>query len=221
MKVFHRESLICALIFYTVTMTACTNPGYNDNPSQQIANARVGCLASTNFFSVYYSLHVQPSSEIPDAIITKDLFHTYCNDMPAPGKVFLTIDLVGSELRKVPIGIRIVEQDSGDALRQTENADSRTLLEVLPKTYSKGVIESQFELNKNGNYAIYLIRGGEDAASEEDKLIIPVNVGVYSSTTLLMSRIIKISWITLGLALIGFAAFKYVRRRKPGMEPTV
>ena len=216
MKVFQLELLLYPLLVCTALMTACTSPGYNNNPSQQITNARVGCLAATDFFAVYFSVHLQPSSENQNARITKELFRSYCKDIPTPGKVFFTADLVGSELRRIPIGIRIVEQEfTGGDESHTENfKDLRTISEVLATPYQKGVVESHFELNKNGYYAIYLIRGGEDAVSEEDKLRIPLNVGVDSGAKLLMTRIITIFGIASGLALIGFVAFRYMRRRK-------
>ena len=216
MKLLQPEFRLYALLVCTALMTACTSPGYNDNPSQQITNARVGCLAATDFFAVYFSVHLQPSNENHNARITKELFRSYCKDIPTPGKVFFTADLVGSELRRIPIGIRIVEQDfTGGDESHTENLkDLRTISEVLPKIYSKGVIESHFELNKIGYYAIYLIRGGQDAASEEDKLRIPLNVGIDFGVKLLMTRIVTIVSIASGLALIGFVAFRYMRRRK-------
>ncbi len=215
MKVFQRKLLLYGLAAGTALMSACTSPGYNDNPSQQITNARVGCAAATDFFAVYFSMHVQPPDENPNAKLTKERFRSYCNDIPTPGKVFFTTDLVGRELRKIPIGILIVEQESGDAESPTGyQKHLHTLSEVPPKTYTKGVIESSFELNKSGHYAIYLMRGGEDAVSEEDKLRIPLNVGVDSGEKLLMKRIIITFGAAWGLALIGVAAFRYLRRRK-------
>jgi len=215
MNVFRPALRLYALLVCTALMAACTSPGYNHNPSQQMTNARVGCLATTDFFAVYFSVHLQPANENQDARITKELFRAYCKDLPTPGKVFFTADLVGSELRNRPIGIRIVEQGAGDDESHAENLeDLHTISEVLPKTYSKGVIESQFELRKNGYYAIYLIRGGDEAVSEEDTLRIPLKVGVDSGVNLLMTRIVSLFAIASGLALIGFVAFRYIRRRK-------
>jgi hypothetical protein len=204
-----------ALLVCAAVMSACANPGYNNNPSQQITNARVGCPAATDFFAVYFSLHLQPFNESQDARITKELFRSYCNSLPAPGRVFFTADLVGAELRKMPIGIRVVEQEvnDGDEGDGENFKDLRTILEVLPKTYPKGVIESDFELDENGYYAVYLIRGGKDAASEENKLRIPVYVGVEPSA---VTRILTLLGIASGLGLIGFAGFRYMRS---GMVP--
>lgn len=203
-----------ALLVCAAVMSACTSPGYNDNPSQQITNARVGCPAATDFFAVYFSLHLQPFNESQDARITKKLFRSYCNDLPAPGRVFFTADLVGDETRKMPIGIRIVEQEfNGSDEGDVENFNGlRTLLKVPPKTYPGGVIESDFELDKNGYYAVYLIRGGKDAASEESKLRIPIYVGVEPGAKAVVTRILTVLGIASGLGLVGFAGFRYMRR---------
>jgi hypothetical protein len=215
MKVFRPELRTYALSVCTAMMAACTSPGYNDNPSQQITTARVGCPAATEFFAVYFSVRVQPLEENRDTRVTRDLFRSYCKEIPAPGKVFFTADLVGPELRKTPIGIRIVDEGAaGDHESEAENAGGlHTISEVLPKTYSKGVIESDFEVGRNGHYAIYLIRGGAEAVAEADTLRIPLNVGVESGTKRFISRSITLLGIASGLALIGFVAFRYVRRR--------
>jgi hypothetical protein len=214
MNVFRPALRRYALLIYTALMTACTSPGYNNNPSQQMTDARVGCLAATDFFAVYFSVHLQPINENQDARIKKTLFRSYCNEIPTPGTVFFTADLVGSELRNIPIGIWIVEQESGDDDSYAESLKDRHILsEIAPKTYSNGVIESHFELNKGGYYAIYLVKGGTDAFSEGDTLRIPLNVGADSGAKRLMARIVTLFGIASGLALIGFVAFRY--KRKP------
>ncbi|MBP1149973.1 hypothetical protein [Methylocaldum sp. RMAD-M] len=216
MKVFQPEFRLYALLVCTALVTACTSPGYNDNPSQQMTNARIGCLASTDFFAVYFSVHLQPPDENQNARLTKELFRSYCQDIPTPGKVFFTADLVGNEPRSMPIGIRIVEQEftGGDESDAENFKDLRTISEVLAKTYSKGVIESHFDLDTNGHYAIYLIKGGTDAVPEQDILRIPLNVGADSGVERLTTRIVSLFGIASGLALIGFAASRFRRRRK-------
>ena len=214
MKGFQRELLHCALIAYTALTAACTSPGYNDNPSQQITNANIGCLAATDFFALYFSVRIQPSNGRQDPRITKEVFRSYCNDIPNPGAVFFTADLVGTELKRIPIGIRVVEEESGDDERQADNVNIlRTISEVPAKTYANGVIETQFELNKSGYYAIYLFRGGKDAVSEGDTLKIPLTVEAGSNAKFFTPRFIALFGTTSGLALIGFVAYSHLRSR--------
>ena len=216
MKNFPSRILLYVLFLGMALLSACIDPRYNDNPSQQITTERVGCLVATDFFSVYVTVHVQPFDENPDQRITRDLFRPYCHNIPKPGKVFFTADLVDNGLKTTPIAIEIVEQEfAGGDNSQTENfQDIRTLSSISPKIYSKGVIQTDFEVDKNGYYAIYLIRYGNNAAAEADRLRIPLNVGVGSGARPLMRGILTIVAIVSGLALIQFVAFRYLRNRK-------
>lgn len=179
-----------------------------------MTKATVGCLVATDFFAVYFSAYIQPTGENTKVQDKKALFRSYCKNIPMTGKAYFTADLVGSELRETPIGIRIVEQEftGGDEAKAENFKDIRTLSEVPAKLYPKGVVEAQAMLDKNGYYAIYLIMGGEDAISEEDKLRIPLHVGVDSEAKPMSTRIITIAGITFGLALLGFVASRFIRR---------
>ncbi|MBK8815485.1 MAG: hypothetical protein IPN42_08275 [Methylococcaceae bacterium] len=212
---FIKPTLLCALAACTLFIAACSNPGYNDNPSQQMTKATVGCLVATDFFAVYFSAYIQPTGENAKAQDKKALFRSYCKNIPMTGKAFFTADLVGSELRETPIGIRVVEQEflGGDESKAENFKDIRTISEVPAKLYSKGVVEAQALLEKNGYYAMYLIMGGEDAISDEDKLRIPLHVGVDPDEKPLATRMGIIAGITVGFGLIGFVAFRFMRRR--------
>lgn len=212
---FIKPTFLCALAACTLFIGACSNPGYNDNPSQQMTKATVGCLVATDFFAVYFSAYIQPTGENAKAQDKKALFRSYCKNIPMTGKAFFTADLVGSELRETPIGIRVVEQEflGGDESKGENFKDIRTISEVPAKLYSKGVVEAQALLEKNGYYAMYLIMGGEDAISDEDKLRIPLHVGVDPDEKPLATRMGIIAGITVGFGLIGFVAFRFMRRR--------
>ena len=208
-------TVCCAIIVCALLLTACSNPGYNDNPSQQMTKATVGCLVATDFYAVYFSAYIKPSGEDAKSKDKKALFRSYCKDIPMPGTAFFTADLVGAELREVPIAIRIVEQEfaGGDEKKAENFKDTRTLVEIPAKLYAKGVVEAKAELDKNGYYAVYLVMGGEEAISEEDKLRIPLHVGVDPDAKPMLTKILTIAGITFGFALIGFVAFRFMRRR--------
>lgn len=196
--------------------TACTSPGYNDNPSQQMSTARIGCPAAAEFFAVYFSVHLQPFNEDQGVPIKREIFRPYCNDLPTPGRVFLTADLVGAELRTMPIGLRIRQRASADDESSAEDVNAvRTIFEVPAKTYANGVIEADFELDEQGYYAIDLIRRGEDPAAAGDRLTIPLNVGVDAGGNVSATRIFTLVGAASALALMGFAASR-LWRRGPG-----
>ena len=187
-------------------MTACTNPGYNDNPSQQIGNGRVGCEAATGFFAVYFNVHLQPISETPETRLPRETFRSYCDELPVPGKLFITFDLVGVELRTQPIALQVVELERPGYAGWIPATDREQILlfETAAKTYSRGVIESTFELDHPGYYAVDLLRGGESATSEADKLRIPLYVGVDSEA-------LRLAKLTIILAAFGMVIAMIVR----------
>jgi hypothetical protein len=211
-----RKVLPYLLIISALLLTACTSPGYNDNPSQVMTKATVGCLVATDFFAVYFSAYIKPEGEQAKMIAQdkKALFRSYCKNIPTTGTAFFTADLVGPELRETPIGIRIVEQEltGGDESKAENYKDIRTLSEIPAKLYPRGVVEAQAQLDKNGYYAIYLLIGGE-AASDDDRLRIPLHIGVDPDAKPIGTRIAMGIGIILGFALIGFVAYRFMRRR--------
>lgn len=207
--------ILLSLLFSALLLTACSNPGYNDNPSQIPTKATVGCLVANDFYAVHFSAYIKPKDDAKGiAGDRKALFRSYCKDIPKPGTAFFTADLVGSELRGMPIGIRIVEQElTGSDESKAENfKDLRTLTETPAKLFPRGVVEAQAELDKNGYYALYLMIGGE-AVSDEDRLRIPLHVGVDPDAKPMITRVAIGAGITLGFTLIGFVAYRFMRRR--------
>ena len=205
------------LLLSTLMLTACNSPGDNDNPSQVMTKATVGCLVATDFYAVYFSAYVKPPVDnvSMSAKDKKALFRSYCKDIPTTGMGYFTADVVGEELRQTPIGIRVVEQEftGGDESKAENFKDIRTIAEIPAKLYPRGAVEAQAQLEKNGYYAIYLMVGGEEALSDEDKLRIPLHVGVDPDAKPIGTYMAMGIGSILGLALIGFVAFRFMRRR--------
>lgn len=210
MKASSRNSILLPLAICATLACACTSPGYNDNPSQQISRGRVGCPAATEFFALYFSLRVQPAVENPEGRIVKEIFRSYCHHIPAPGMFYLTADLVGGELKKTPLAMKVVEENSGTS------EEPRTIAEYPAKVYDKGVIESSFPIDHIGNFAIYLTRGQDASPSEVDRLRIPLYVGVEPPATLLIVNLLKLAGIGLGVAGLGYLLFRSLRKRGIG-----
>jgi hypothetical protein len=201
------------LLAVLLILTACTSPGYNDNPSQRITNTKLGCPAATDFFAVYFSLRVQPFSTDSENRINTDIFQSYCHDIPYPGKAFLTIDLIGHSLTTIPISIRIVELDSSGVEQYLGSAKTLRIISEIPATvYAKGIIETQFELSQSGYYAIELTRGNSQTASTEDKLRISLNVG--NNTGKEAFRMMPLIVTILAPLLLGIWIY-YLSRKRP------
>jgi hypothetical protein len=203
---------ITLTILSSLLLSACQT-GYNDNPSQQMTKATVGCLVANDFYAVYFSAYIKPSGTDLDKD-RKKLFKSYCKDIPTPGTAFFTADLVDRDIRTMPIAISIVEQElTGNDDSKAENFKTiRSIAEIPAKQYSRGVVEAQAELPKEGYYALYLTIG-EEAVSEEDKLRIPLHVGVDPEAKPVWERASLGLAVTTGFALIGFVAFRFMRRR--------
>lgn len=216
MKTFPLAFPLYALSVYTLLLSACSSPGYNDNPSQHITQSWVGCPVITDFFGVYFSVRVNPATGNPGAMTTKAAFRAYCHDVPIPGRVFFTADVTDAALNHTPIGIEVVEQAflGGDESRD-ESFKTLRMLEKFPaKAYPKGVIEEQFDVDKKGSYAVYLIRGGANGTVLPNKLRIPLNVGVDPDAKRLTVHIATTAAIVLAAALLGLAAFRFWQKRK-------
>jgi hypothetical protein len=207
---------ITAFSLLAFWLSACSSPGYNDNPSQTMTKATVGCLVANDFYAVYFSAYLKPSGEAANvkAKDKKALFRSYCKDIPSTGTAYFTADLVGEELRQMPIGIRIVEQEfvGGDETKAESFKDLRTLAEIPAKTYPRGAVEAHVDLDKNGYYAIYLMIG-EEAISDEDRLRIPLHIGVDPDAKPVWIRMATAIGIIFGFAIISFVAFRIMRRR--------
>ena len=179
-----------------------------------MTKATVGCLVANDFYAVYFSAYLKPSGANLDKD-RKKLFKSYCKDIPMPGTAFFTADLVDRDIRNIPIAISIVEQEltGGDDTKAENFKTIRTIAEIPAKQYPRGVVEAQAELPKEGYYALYLTIG-EDVVSEEDKLRIPLHVGVDPDAMPIWKRVGLGLAVTIGFALIAFVAYRFIRRQQ-------
>jgi len=207
---------VCTLLLASCWM------GDKAAPQQFPYKASVGCLAVNDFYAVYFSIYIKPTDPNED-ITQAELFTPYCSEIPRTGIAYLTADLIDEDLRQTPISVKIVEQELiGDDPRLPENfKDIRTIDQIPAQIFNQGVVTASTALEKNGYYAMYLLIGGDDAIMEEDKLRIPLIVGVTPATSTSMEvKIFK--GITYAVMIILPFAFFYMialplarsRRRK-------
>ncbi len=139
----------------------------------------VGCLITNDFYAVHFSVYVKTAVAPKDVSDRAALLKPYCQELPTTGKAFFSADLIDRDIRKTPIGIRVVELEltGSDDTKPESFKEVRTISEVPAKMYTKGVVEAQADIAKNGYYALFLLIGGEEAISDEDKLRIAFHVG--------------------------------------------
>jgi hypothetical protein len=167
-----------SLIVLVSFITGCDNNKLGTQPQIPDLNS-VGCLIANDFYAVHFSVYVKTSTGKQDISDRVALLKPYCQELPDTGKAFFAADLIDRDIRKTPIGIRVVELElaGSDDSKPEDFKEVRTITEVAPKLYPQGVVEAQADINKNGYYALFLLIGGEEAISDEDKLRIPFHVG--------------------------------------------
>jgi hypothetical protein len=178
MKNYKAITWIFLLLLTSGLLTGCDRNSLGTNPQVPDMNS-VGCLITNDFYAVHLSVYVKSSVGKQDSQDKAALLKPYCQELPNPGKAFFAADLIDRDIRKIPIGIRVVELEliGSDDTKPEDFKEVRTITEVAPKMYTKGVVEAQADIDKNGYYAMFLLIGGEEAISDEDKLRIPFHVG--------------------------------------------
>jgi len=162
---------LCGILLFSTLLHGCDKLKFDDKPQIEDINS-VGCLITNDFYAVHFSAYLKSSGgNDRDALL-----RPYCQDIPGVGKAFFAADLIDRDIRKTPIGVRVVEvQKTGS--KPDDFTELRTIAEFPAKLYPRGVVEAQADIDKNGDYVLVLIVGGEDALAEEDKLKIPFTVG--------------------------------------------
>lgn len=176
-----RYITILSLLLLSVVLTACDylkNRG--KTPQIQDLNS-VGCLIANDFYAVHFSAYLKPTQNIRELKESEReaLLKPYCQEIPKPGKLFFSADLIDRDVRQTPVGVRIVElEKTGDDETKMESfKEVKTIAEIAAQPYPRGVVEAQAELTKNGHYAMILLIGGEEALAEDDKLKVLFHVG--------------------------------------------
>jgi len=201
---------ILILIFWSFLALPQAWPQSRSSQDGQVDDklSRLSCLVTTDFYMVHFTAF-QPKTGETDP---KQMFRPYCQDLPDAGKAYLTLDLVDRDVRKMPVGLKLVEEAEGAEQAQLE--PQRTLMEVPPKVYKHGVVETQADFDKPGNYALLVTVG--EAAAEEDTIRIPLRVGlgtVPAERSEGGSRGLLV--VALGsVVLLSFFGWRFFKRRR-------
>jgi len=202
---------LCGILLLSTLLHGCDKLTFDDKPQIEDINS-VGCLITNDFYAVHFSAYLKSA----DGNDRDALLRPYCQDIPGVGKAFFAADLIDRDIRKTPIGVRVVEvQKTGD--KPDDFTELRTIAEFPAKLYPRGVVEAQADIDKNGDYVLVLIVGGEEALADEDKLKIPFTVGgnPYGLSTNLL-----IALATGLVVIISAVALMIVLRKKRNAKST-
>lgn len=219
MKTFIHRTTTAVMLLCALTLTGCDKLGleklgFGAKQSNALGNRpELDCIIANDFYAVHFSAYIQPSKDDKNAD-AKAAFVPYCQKIPRSGKMFFTADLIDRDIRTTPIGIRLVEVEKTGRPAPDDVREMRTLTEIPSKLYPRGAVEAQAEIDKNGDYVLYLMIG--EAMEDDDKFRIPLQVGVDPNA-------LPIEWlVVVGVAVllvIGLIILVYLKfRAKPVNE---
>lgn len=205
-----RLALGSVLLLLLGLLAGCDQLNFNKPATNALGNRPdLDCLIANDFYAVHFSSYVQPSKEQ----LTQDpkaAFVPFCQKIPRAGKMFFTADLIDRDIRTIPIGIKIVEVEKTGQKAPDDFREIRTVAEIPSKLYPRGAVEAQAEIDKNGDYRLYLLIG--DAIEEDDRFRIPLEVGVDPNALSLQEIAVIAGGVLLLMILIALVVV-IVRRK--------
>jgi hypothetical protein len=192
--------------------------GFNKPQTNALGNRPdLDCIIANDFYAVHFSAYIQPGKgeQNPDP---KAAFVPYCQKIPRAGKMFFTADLIDRDIRATPIGIRLVEVEKTGKNAPDDFREIRTLTEIPAKLYPRGAVEAQAEIDKNGDYRLYLLIG--EAIEEDDKFKVPLEVGVDPNAMPLQTIAIA-GAAALGLLALSILLYRYKFKPKATYDKTL
>ena len=217
----HRLSKPLLTAFFTLAMTwimtadAANAPRDPFNGRQAYSGSNMNCLIANDFYAVHFTAlqtGMQKGEKTP--------FEKYCQEVPATGKTYLTVDLLDRDVRNTPISLRVIEEAIFDNGRAPETL--ATVAETPAKIYKNGSADIPVDITKPGHYAL-IVTVGDDAITEDDRLRVPFSVGLPAPTnyTNLYGKfsggLAFLFYFVVGV--IGYRVYRIYRpKQKPGME---
>lgn len=198
------SALILALLAGVLLLAGCDKLGFGAKQTNALGNRPdLDCIIANDFYAVHFSAYLQPDKQDKNAD-PKAAFVPFCQQIPRVGKMFFTADLIDRDIRTTPIGIKLVEVEKTGQPAPNDVREIRTLSEIPAKLYPRGAVEAQAEIDKNGDYALYLLIG--DAIEEDDKFRVMLEVGVEPGGSMLPLAAV----VALGVLLLGVLVFLMV-----------
>ena len=204
---------IAGLVACVLLLSGCDKLGFGTKQSSALGNRPdLDCIIANDFYAVHFSAYLQPSKDDknPDP---KAAFVPFCQQIPRAGKMFFTADLIDRDIRSTPIGIRLVEVEKTGQPAPDDIREIRTVAETPSRLYPKGAVEAQADVDKTGDYVLYLLIG--EAMEDDDKFRVALEVGVDPKGSQL--PLIAIGGVVaLVLLVLVFLVYLHKRKSKAG-----
>lgn len=209
-----RLSFFILSALMTLVLSGCEQLGWGEKQSNALGNRpELDCIIANDFYAVHFSAYLQPENR--EALKEKAAFVPFCQQIPRTGKMFFTADLIDRDIRTTPIGIRLVEVEKTGQPVPDDIREIRTIAEIPAKLYPRGAVEAQAEIDKNGDYVLYLLI--DEAIEEDDRFRIPLEVGVEpEGQGLPLAAFIALGVLLLGV--LGFLVYWFTRKANAGIK---
>ncbi|KIO49162.1 hypothetical protein [Nitrosospira sp. NpAV] len=127
------------------------------------------CTIESEFLVIGYSGYFIPGDyEIPENASSAMSVPVLCGNIPGPGILDVTIDLLYPEsARKWPLAMRLAKMEG--------STPSKTLVTIPPGIHELGIITQVLNIGETGEYTLYL--SGKDENQADFMLEIPITVG--------------------------------------------
>ncbi len=129
----------------------------------------------------------------------------YCDQIPRAGNTVLVVDVLGDDMRRLPLGVQILANQDGSS--------QRTVLTVPPRIYRRGVADAQVVLDDGETY-VTRISLGEGATQQV--LSFPLRVAVWYRPLIVPALV-----VFAVLALITISMVRYhlnIGQRRRGLR---
>lgn len=176
-------------------------------PKQIESRPELDCIVANDFYAMHFSAYIQPKEL--DKSADKTTFIPYCHELPEPGKIYFSADLIDRDIRQTPIGIRLVEVEETGKAEPDKFKEISVVSEVAAKLYPRGTVEAQATIEKKGQYILYLLIG--DAVEEDDKFKINLKVGT-SPLDKFFPIIGMTTVVVVSLFTIGFVSYRFYKK---------
>jgi hypothetical protein len=131
----------------------------------------------------------------------------YCDVVPRSGNTVIVVDVLGDDLRRLPIGLQVVT--SG------ESYAARTILRVEPKVYRRGVADAQVVLSEKAQYVARVVI---ENRAQPEVLSFPIRVTAWYRM-LIVPALIVIALVLL--TAISVARYYWSASHQKSLAPLI